>query len=160
MFKQLILSIFILLFINACQTHLSVIDENRDCGSEIENIELTDIDYLLYANKMVDSMIQNRRIQELLSAKRMNLMLLPVSNNTSEAIELLPINTAIYNRLLRSGHFIFHQTLESSQYQLTGEFNEIKKDTDSCDKAYKRFSMQLKSLPDAQVLWSEEKKFN
>ncbi|MCU7820050.1 MAG: penicillin-binding protein activator LpoB, partial [gamma proteobacterium symbiont of Lucinoma myriamae] len=112
MLNKLILLVLMLVFVNACQTHLPIAAqmegmENSDCPKNIEQIELADIDYLLYANRMVDDMIQDHNVQEALGSNRLKIAIQPISHENNIAqINMDAINLAIKNRILRSGQFI------------------------------------------------------
>ena len=157
--KRVLFSLFAV-FLTACQSYLPLSNEQKYCENNIEATELRDIDYLLYANRMVDAMVESSRVREILSRHRMKLMVLPIINNTSEDIELLSVNKTVYNRLLRSGHFIMHQDIQTSDYQFSGAFDEMTNGTESCAGVYKTFSLYLKSIDNEQIIWSEKKFFN
>ena len=159
MYKLIVPFLFVLSF-SACQTHLPIVSEDMSCEYDIEEIELTDIDYLLYANKMIDAMIKNTRVKKELKNKRMNLEVLPVVNVTSEKIDLKSVYLAIYNRLLRSGYFILHSNSSVADYQLSAVFDSVSQSFEPCGQQYKRLSLQIEKLQNSEILWSEEKKFN
>lgn len=148
------------MLLSSCQTHLPVISDSQPCEETIETIELTDIDYLLYANQMIDSMINSRRVQQERLEKRMKVFFVPVINKTDDTIELTPVNIAVFNRLLRSGQFILNEEIQNSQFQLSGSFDESSAASGQCAKPHRRFKLQLKSLKNGEIIWSEEKKFN
>jgi len=164
--KKLIFSSLTLFFLNACQTHFPIVSENKlseaaACQENIERIELADIDYLLYANQMIDSMMHSNNVQKETVNSRMRIYLSPVSRN-SDDVDMNILNTSIKNRILRSGLFIVTEDMKSADFQLSGAFKEIKQaaDTYSCIGKYEEFSMQLRSSRTDTILWSEKKQFN
>lgn len=163
MLKKLSVYSILCLFLSACQTYFPVAEEISEkkpsCGDGVESIELTDIDYLLFANKMIDSMIQAKNIQQQTARKRMTLSIKPVQNNTDEAIEMKTINLAIKNRVLRSSRFIITESA-TEQFQLSGSFEKIERSSTGCTDAYTQFSLQLMNMQTNRILWSEDKKFN
>ena len=159
MLKKLTAYPILLLLLSACETHFPVLMENQSCKEAIETVELTDIDYLLFANKMIDSMIQDKNIQRETANNRMKLSLLPIKNNTNETIEMSVINLAIKNRLVRSGQFIINESA-SEPLQLSGAFEKVEQSPSTCAQKYTRFALQLKNTRSNRILWSEDTKFN
>lgn len=147
------------LLLTACQTNFPVAKEQQSCKDTVEAIELTDIDYLLFANRMIDSMIQHKNIQQEIAGNRMTLSILPVENNTSEAINMNAVNQAIKNRVLRSGQFIINESV-SSPFQLSGSFANNPRSSTACAETYTQFSLQLMNTQNKRILWSEDTKFN
>lgn len=161
MLKKLTIYPVFLVFLSACQTHFPIVTEPEPqaCNEPIASIELSDIDYLLFANQMIDTMIQDRNIQQRISNKRMTLKLLPIENRTNEMIDLSKINLTLKNRLLRSGHFIINDST-SEPLQLSGAFENINTSSNACAESYGRFSLQLQNSQTGQILWSGNRKFN
>jgi len=147
------------LLLSACQTNFPVATEQQLCNDTVEAIELTDIDYLLFANRMIDSMIHHKNIQQEIIGNRMTLSILPVENNTSEAINMIAINKAIKNRVLRSGQFIINESA-SGPFQLSGTFANKQRSSSACAETYTQFSLQLMNTQNKRILWSEDTKFN
>ena len=166
MLKKVIVLLLSMFLLNACQTHLPVVSdsvsdgtsESHSCDENIERVELTDIDYLLYANRMVDSLVQDKGIQRVTADKRMTLFIIPVKNNTNEAIEVRPINMAIKNRIMRSGRFIVLDKPEMSHTQLHSSFNNLSQ-SGNCAGSPKSFSLSLMNSQTKAIIWSEIKRF-
>lgn len=169
--KKLIFSSLTLLFLNACQTHFPILSENDGsdhrvsekaaCQENIEAGELADIDYLLYANKMIDSMTRSKQVQKETANSRMRVYISPVSHSGGD-VDMSFINTSIKNRILRSGLFIVVDDMAAGDFQLSGAFKEIQQagDSLSCNKNYEEFSLQLKNRRTSAILWSDKKQFN
>ncbi|MCW8931486.1 MAG: penicillin-binding protein activator LpoB [Gammaproteobacteria bacterium] len=165
--KKLIFYSLTLLFLSACQTHLPIISESNhskeaNCQENIEQMELADIDYLLYANKMIDSMIQSQPVQAETAKNRMRLSLSPVTHSRTD-VDMTFLNTSIKNRILRSGLFILVNDVNSGDFQLSGVFKELHHSNDSCpDKKQKieEFILQLNEFKKDTIVWSEKKQFN
>lgn len=162
--KKLIFSSLCLFFLNACQTHFPILSENNvpdykaACQENIESMELADIDYLLYANKMIDSMTRSKKVQKETTNSRMRVYLSPVSHSRDD-VDMSFINISIKNRILRSGLFIVVDDIKSGDFQLSGAFKEISQAAD-CKENYEEFSLQLKNHRSKAILWSEKKQFN
>lgn len=165
MLNKLILLILMLLFLNACQTYLPIATqmedtENSACPKNIEQIELADIDYLLYANRMVDDMIQDHNVQAALSSNRLKIAIQPISHENNIAqINMDAINLAIKNRILRSGQFIIVNDKQSANVYLSGVFNKKAVQSTHCMENFEQFSMQLKNNQTGQLIWSDKKQF-
>ena len=169
--KKLVFSSLILLFLNACQTHFPILSENdvpdrrvsekTACQENIESSELADIDYLLYANKMIDSMTRSEQVQKETANSRMRVYLSPVSHSRDD-VDMSVINTSIKNRILRSGLFVVVDDMGAGEFQLSGAFKEIQQTDDSsfCNKNYEEFSLQLKNRRSNAILWSDKKQIN
>ena len=166
--KKLLFSSLILLFLSACQTHFPILSGNEEqdvseqvaCHEDIERLELADIDYLLYASKMIDSMTQSRNIQKETANSRIRVFLSPVAHSNSD-VDMTNLNTSIKNRILRSGLFIVVDNMESGDFHLSGTFEEIKQQgASSCNEKYEVFSLQLKGSRTNKILWSDKKIFN
>jgi len=152
--------------LNACQTHLPIISDdnvsNSDisgkaaCEQNIERIELADIDYLLFANKMIDSMMQSRNVQKKTVNNRMRLYLSPVHHSD---VDMNSLNTSIKNRVMRSGLFIIVNDLRQADFQLSGTFETINKQANLCNENYEVFSLYLNDSRTDAILWSEHKQF-
>ncbi|MDX2505298.1 MAG: hypothetical protein QNL62_12600 [Gammaproteobacteria bacterium] len=164
MLKKFILLTLMVLFISACQTHLPVVSESISCAETSQSIASADSDYLLYANMMVDSLIQDKKVQKETAVGRMELYLYPVSNNSNESIDMAAVNRAIKNRLLRSSKFIINdsnpESAESGTFQLSGSFDEIKQQTNNCSESYRQFSLKLMIIRTNSIFWSEKKRFH
>ena len=162
MLKNAMVFLLSMLLLNACQTHLPIVSESisdsHSCNESIESVELTDIDYLLYANRMVDLLVHDKSIQAATADSRMTLFITPVKNNTNEAIEVTPINMAIKNRIIRSGKFIVLDKPEMSQTQLNSSFNDLQQ-SDNCAGSPKSFSLTLINSLTRAIIWSENKRF-
>ena len=165
MLNKLILFLLMILFLNACQTHFPIVSQMEDsdnisCPKNIDQIELADIDYLLYANRMIDAMIRDHKVQKELTTNRMKLSIQPIShqNNTAK-VDMATVNTAIKNRILRSGQFIIVKDEQSSDVQLSGVFENKKIHPNNCVENYEQFSMQLKNSQSGRIIWSEKKQF-
>ncbi len=159
--KTLTFSILILFYITACQTHLPIVgvdDVDTPCPENIESIELADIDYLLYANKMIDSMVENNNVKQETINSRMRLSISPITQSHSD-INMSTLNTAIKNRVLRSGLFIIVSDRSVTNFNLSGEFKEVVQQSSSCSQSYDEFSLQLKNIKNGSTLWSELKQF-
>jgi PBP1b-binding outer membrane lipoprotein LpoB len=133
-------------------------EEKIICPDNIERLELADIDYLLYANKMIDSMIQNKAVQTKTTNSRMRLSLSPIAHSRND-VDLNSLNTAIKNRILRSGLFVVVDGTGSANYQLSGIFKAIHQ-SNTCNVDYEEFSLQLKDIRTDKILWSDKKRFN
>ena len=159
MLKKLIFFSLPLFFLSACQTHFPVVSESISCAEEMEGIELADIDFILYANIMVDSLTLDKRIQRETAHSRMNLSISPVTNKTDKEIDMAVINQAINNRIIRSGQFILVNEVEPGQYQLSGSFEEITRSINTCDKKHLQFSLKLMNTQTRTIVWSDKKQF-
>lgn len=165
--KKLIFSTLTLLLLNGCQTLFPIMGENGDvertishevCPDNIEHIELADIDYLLYANKMIDSMVKSDFVQKETAKSRIRLFISPLIQ-TNNAIDIKTLNTSIKNRTRRSGLFIIVNDRSAADYYLSGAFAEIAQQTSVCVKVYDEFLLQLKNNRTDAVLWSDKKQF-
>lgn len=157
------------LFLTACQTHLPIISEhitspddvnNQPCVSNTDEIKSANIDYLLYVNRMVDSMIEDNTVQQRVSSKRLKIMIQTI-NNTDNAtqIDMLSVNSAVKNRLLRSGQFIVVNHSQAADVQLSGVFEKKQKQAVHCIKNVEQFFLQLKDSHSKQLIWSDIKQF-
>lgn len=154
--------------LNACQTHLPIVSdvqmtdsEKVACQQNIEHLELADIDYLLYANKMIDSMIKSKGVQTKTENSRMRLSFSPVAHS-DDAMDMTFLNTSIKNRVIRSGLFILVDDMKTGDFHLSGAFKEIDQ-SDSCNKKFQKFeefSLRLKDNRTDKILWSDKKRFN
>lgn len=158
MLKPIVLYTMLGLLLIACQSQLPVASDQQACPDPIESVELTNIDYLLFANRMVDKMIQDSNVQREIANKRMNLTLIPVANNSNDAIDLASVNLTIKNRLLRSGQFILNGK-NTGTYQLSGAFDKKTQASTGCE-SYSQFSLQLLNRETNRILWSDNTKFN
>ena len=158
--------LFLIVSLSACQTTLPVFEENqessssvtedRDCTEKKKTSRNVQYDYLVYANKMIDSMVKNRNVQAKLKQQRMKIYLQPVVNNTSDNIDISAINYAIKNRVIRSGQFILADSPDTAQYRISGKINSINTVND-CDSGQRKFSLSLTGTKQAAILWSEYK---
>ncbi len=151
--------------LNACQTHLPIVSdpqmtdsEKVACQQNIEQIELADIDYLLYANKMIDSMIKSKEVLAHTANNRMRVFISPVTHSDA-VMDLAFLNTSINNRMIRSGLFILVDDMGLGDFRLSGAFEEVDQPDSSCAKKYEEFSLQLKENRNDRVLWSDKKRF-
>ena len=167
--KKLIAALLSSLLLNACQTHLPIVSEHiaeddvltmKPCESNIEKMELADIDYLLYANRMVDSMIQDKTVQQKLSRKRLKIAIEAISRrDNADRANMTNVNSTVKNRLLRSGQFIIVNNKQTSNVQLSGSFETIQNTNNHCIESYEQFSLQLKDSHSKQLIWSDKKQF-
>jgi len=164
--KKLIAALLSSLLLNACQTNLPIVSEHiaeddvstmKPCESNIEQMELADIDYLLYANRMVDNMIQDKTVQQKLSSKRLKISIEGISQKDN--MDLTNVNSTVKNRLLRSGQFIIVNNKQTSDVQLSGSFETIQKTRNNCIENYEQFSLQLTDSYSKQLIWSDKKQF-
>lgn len=179
--RKLFFYLQMLCLLTACQTHFPIVSDDITsphqtsepiaCQENIERIELADIDYLLYANKMIDSMTQSNNVQQKTVNSRMRVYLSPVTHS-SDDVDMMFLNTSIKNRILRSGLFIVVEDMESGDFQLSGAFKVIEQQSNSysysysCNQKYQKyqkyeeFSLQLRDSRTDIILWSEKKRFN
>jgi len=147
--------------LSACQTHLPIVSEpateNKNCQGNVEQIELEDIDYLLFANTMIDQMIQSQEVQVNTSKNRMRIFIAPVTHSRDE-VDLTFLNTSIRNKIKRSGLFIIINNASKAPFKLSGLFEEIKQDH-SCNEIYEEFHLQLEDVGNSKILWSDKKLF-
>ncbi len=167
--KNLIFLLLTVFILSACQTHLPIslgtdsegtpknVPEKLNCQENIERIELEDIDYLLFANTMIDQMIQNRDVQIVTSKNRMRIYIAPVTHSNDE-VDLTFLNTSIKNKIQRSGSFIIISTAGEAPFQLTGSFEEINQ-AHLCNETYEEFHLQLEDVASNKILWSDKKRF-
>ncbi len=156
------------LFLTACQTHLPIISDhiasdevnNQPCVSNTDKTKPAGFDYLLYVNRMVDSMIEDDTVQQRISSKRLKILIKTI-NNTDNAIkiDMLSVNSAVKNRLLRSGQFIVVNHSQAADVQLSGVFEKKQKQAIHCIKNIEQFSLQLKDSHSKQLIWSDIKQF-
>ena len=169
MFKMLkktgsyLLLLAVLLILSACQTTLPVFEQSSEMDTQdsvcpdiqkiVKNVQY---DYLVYANKMIDSMTRNRNVQERLKQKRLKIYLQPVVNKTTDNIDISAINYAIKNRVIRSGQFIITDNRASADYQLGGTIT-VNTNVGNCDTGLRKFSLSLTGITQSTILWSEYK---
>ena len=152
-----------MIMLNACQTHFpivseSVVNETMPCDNTIEPKKTAYIDYLLYANRMVDRMITDKKVQEKLNNKRLKLVIASVKNNSEIGqADINSVNSAVINRLKRSGQFIIVNNLQNSDVQFSGAFAIVEKKQNSCIAIYEQFSLHLTDSQTKQVIWSDKK---
>ncbi len=152
--------------LSACQTTLPIFEqeqqqsksviEDSGCNKQKNNARNVQYDYLVYANKMIDSMVKNHNVQTKLKQQRMTIYLQPVVNNTSDNIDISAINYAIKNRVIRSGQFILADRPDAAQYRISGTINAINT-LSECDSGQRKFSLRLTDIKQPAILWSEYK---
>ena len=163
--KNLILLLLMLFFLTACQTHFPIVSQAIEseiipCENNNELLDLAEIDYLLYANRMVDAMIEDHEVQKKLTDSRLKLLIQPVRyEHTSSEINMAAINAAIKNRIVRSGQFIIVNDESSSDVQLSAVFENKKIQANNCMESYEQFSMQLKNSRPDRMIWTNKKQF-
>ncbi|MCU7953488.1 MAG: hypothetical protein KZQ64_08885 [gamma proteobacterium symbiont of Bathyaustriella thionipta] len=69
------------------------------------------------------------------------------------------VNTAIENRIIRSGQFIIVHDEHSSNVQLSGIFENKEVISKNCMEKYEQFSMELKNSETGQAIWTDKKRF-
>jgi len=162
MLKRIIINLWPVLFLTACQTHFPIVSDDinaQPCSNQTETIELADIDYLLYANRMVDNMIKSH----LASNKhpgRIKLFIEPLASSIDTGINLQTLNLSIKNRIIRSGQFIIEQNKKRAKVQISGSITIVNDTEKSCQQDYEQFSLQLTRLDDNKIIWFETKYFN
>jgi len=159
----ILLSSFLL---NACQTHLPIVSEhigsadNKACVNNTQYTKSANIDYLLYANRMVDTMIKDDAIEQRVSSKRLKVLILEIKHiDNSVQIDMVSINNAVKNRLLRSGLFIVVNNIEAADVQLSGIFEKTKRQLTDCIQSVDQLSLQLTDSHSKQLIWSDKKQF-
>ncbi len=154
---------FVLLILTACQTTLPVFEESNgrstDCNEIQQTVTQSRIDYLLYANKMVDSMVNNSNVKSVLKKHRIKIYLQAIENKTTDKIDIMAINKAVKNRILRSGQFIVMPDQQNANYRLVGAIYPLQHSVDDCDNGNRKFSMSLTGYQQSVILWSEYKTF-
>lgn len=143
----------ILLSITGCLSNPVVPDHSCEKSTATE---LRDIDYLLFANSLVDELTLSKAVLQLSEKKRLNVYVDRLTNNTPEAINLQQIELAIKNRLKRSAKFNLQEDPAKSAYILSGAFNEKYSD---CNDRINQFSMMFSSKSSKQLLWSQHKTY-
>ncbi|MCK5696858.1 MAG: hypothetical protein KAI02_01775 [Gammaproteobacteria bacterium] len=167
--KKYIISLLSVL-LTACQTHLPLLSqddnpENQVCINHTEQTGLADVDYLLYANRMVDDLIQNDQVQKRLTFNRLKIAITHIDYKEDRAmsdvmnVDLTSVNQAIKNRLIRSGQFIMVDNQDNSDVSLSGYFTNSIKENNHCIEYYEQFFMQLKDNHSQYIIWSEQKEF-
>jgi len=177
--KKYIISLLSVL-LSACQTHLPLLSqednpEKNVCVSDMEQIQLADIDYLLYANRMADELIQDDQVQKQLSLNRLKIAIAPIKYIDNAAmsdlaeddltqvrltqVDLTTVNRAIKNRLIRSGLFIVVDNQQESDVSLSGYFINKERVINHCIEQYEQFSMQLENTQSQHIIWSQQKEF-
>ncbi len=164
-----VLSVLLVVFLSACQTPLPVFEQteqpaaaaeqNTECLSQQQATNNIQYDYLLYANKMVDSMVKSHNVQEKLKQNRLKVYLQSIVNNTADNIDVSAIDYAIKNRVIRSGKFIPSDTKDNADYLISGSINKID-GANNCDTGQRMFNLSLTGIKQAIVLWSEYKNLN
>lgn len=158
-----LLLLAILFILSACQTTLPVFEQtaetdtkNSVCEDRQKTVNNTQYDYLVYANKMIDSMTKNRNVQEQLKRQRLKIYQQPVVNKTTDNIDISAINYAIKNRVIRSGQFIITNNRNNADYQLGGTIT-VNTNSANCDTGQRKFSLSLTGISKSVILWSEYK---
>ncbi len=163
MLKYIIFFIFPLFFLSACQTQKIQLDKQikptDNCPKQIEQIDLADIDYLLYANRMIDSMILDKQVKMNYLLSRVTLYIQPIEIDNKIDMDINALNQTIYNRIVRSGKFIIVNSIEQSNYQLLANITllNIKQ---NCSNLYETLSLKLKNTDTNNILWSDQKVFS
>ncbi len=154
---------FVLLTLTACQTTLPVFEESNgqitDCSEIQQTITQGPVDYLFYANKMVDSMVNNSNVKSILKNHRIKIYLQTIENKSVDNIDIIAINKAVKNRILRSGQFIVMPDQQNADYRLAGSIYPLQHSADKCDNGNRKFTMSLTSRQQSSILWSEYKTF-
>ena len=89
-----------ILFLTACQTHFPIVSESDQTEKKNyckENKPLTQINFLFYANTMIDSLTQAKAIQEKTNAGRIRLYINPINNESGKSIDMGSIDEEILN---------------------------------------------------------------
>jgi PBP1b-binding outer membrane lipoprotein LpoB len=165
MLKYITFFIFLLFFLSACQTQKIQLDTQiksiDDCPKHIEKIDLADIDYLLYANRMIDSMILDEQVKAGYLLSRVTLYIHPIQTDNKIYMDISTLNQAIYNRIVRSGKFIIVNNIEQSNYQLLANIASLNANMkQNCSNFYETLSLELKNTDTHTILWSDRKVFS
>lgn len=150
---KIILIIFILLLQTGCLSNPVVPDHS--CDKNIA-IELSDIDYLLFANHLVDELTASNAVTKLAAKSRLNVYVDKLENNTSEAINIEHVELTIQNRLKRSAKINLKENPGKADYLLTGGFIE---NTVDCNEQINKFTLILKSTSIKKIIWSQSKTY-
>jgi len=142
-----------MLLLTGCLSNPLVPDHS--CDENIA-IELSDVDYLLFANKMVDELTASNAVIKLAAKKRLNVYVDKLLNNTAEAINIELIEMAIHNRLMRSAKINLQQVPAKADFIVTGGFSEKYAD---CNERVNKFSLILKSISSKQIIWTQNKTY-
>ncbi len=156
--RKSILYLAIVLLISSCQTHLPLVAEQDDASADCVTEAAGPIDYLLYANRMVDRMIADQQVQTALLNKRLRLFPVPLVDklNTAQA-DIIAVNQTLKNRAQRSGQFIIVSNKSASDVQLSAVFEKITRQINQCSESYRQFAMQLRDSRTGKVIWSAKK---
>ena len=163
MLKKFAFSIVIFLFLTACQTHfplVSEVDQAEDNNFCKENKPLIQINYLFYANTMIDSLTQAKAIQEKTNAGRIRLYVNPINNESGKSIDMGSIDEEILNRINRSAMFVLVNNSNAADYSLSGVINNTIKRTNQCLLEQKQFTIELRQPHTNTLFWSETKLLN
>jgi PBP1b-binding outer membrane lipoprotein LpoB len=150
---KIIFIISILLLLTGCLSNPIVPDQF--CDTSIP-VELSDIDYLLYANKMVDALTVSNRVTKLAERSRLNVYVEKLVNYTSKKINSTQIEIAIKNRLKYSAKINLQEDPGKAEFILIGSFNKKYKD---CNERVINFSLILKSIGSKNIIWSQDKSY-
>lgn len=163
MLLKVVFSIGILLFVSACQTHLPIVSEpeqTKDDSSCEENKQSTDINYLYYANIMIDALTDSKAVQDKIQVRRIKLFVNSVHNGTGKNINMSLINKEILNRINRSGMFILVNDTAAADYSLSGVIKNTAKNNHECRVDQEQLSIELVQPQTNTLFWSEKKLLN
>ena len=155
MLKKIIFSLGILILLNACQTHLPIVSDSEqieNSSSCKENKQLTIINYLYYANMMIDSLTQSQAVQDKTQVSRIKLFVNSIHNKTVKSIDMSLIDKGILNRINRSGMFILVNSKAAADYSLSGVIK--------CRVDQEQLSIELVQPQTNALFWSENKLLN
>ena len=160
MLKKFVFSTGIFLLLTACQTHFPLVSESDQTVNTNyckENKPLTQINYLFYANTMIDSLTQTEAIQEKTNAGRIRLYVNPINNESGKSIDMGSIDEEILNRINRSAMFVLVKNSNAADYSLSGMINTITKRTNQCLLEQEQFIIELRQPHTNTLFWSETK---
>ena len=121
------------------------------CNESIP-VELSEVDYLLFANKMIDDLTASNSINKLADQRRLNVFVAQLENTTPEAINLEQIKLAVENRLKRSAKFNLLDEPDQANYIVSGGFSETAGD---CNIRTYEFKLIMQSKSSNQIVWSQ-----
>jgi PBP1b-binding outer membrane lipoprotein LpoB len=149
------------LFLNACQNQFVIVPENDSCPKHKEISATKEIDYMLAANKMIDSLIADAKVKQQTSDKRIRIFINSVVNNTDKLINTSEIHKTLRKRLQRSGKFILTDNQDTAMMIISGKVDEIDQITkkNPCIKKYQEFSLDIINTIDSKLFWSEKKQY-
>lgn len=155
MLKKIVFSLGILVLLNACQTHFPIVsdlEETENSSSCRENKQLAQINYLYYANIMIDSLTQSQAVKDKTQVSRIKLFINSIHNSTGKSIEMGLIDKEILNRINRSGMFILVNNKAAADYSLNGVIK--------CRMDQEQLSIELVQPQTNALFWSEKKLLN